>query len=272
ISYPRVTYRDDPWVTVTQISPRGRVDGTSDDDEPLQPESTSNAQGDEDLANCPHDILGFLSSFIQREGVPAELTSVYSFLQKPPSLIYSYAPQPNRHRIRSVQPIATLQEALYHLRSHPIGADLIAYSQLFEMGNDIYYGPRAGGAEYLEYHAVIVESVMLYRGEYVAYCRMSNGVQAGDGGYVSDNTRTSTSPHQFCFLDMWKPEDLASRSTGSGDTQVPTNKQEEMTGTPLCEEMPESHNLDARDQQNPQEQIQSDAHQFVPGGTPEDAE
>ena len=122
--------------------------------------------------------------FIQREGVPAELTSVYSFLQKPPSLIYSYAPQPNRHRIRSVQPIATLQEALYHLRSHPIGADLIAYSQLFEMGNDIYYGPRAGGAEYLEYHAVIVESVMLYRGEYVAYCRMSNGVQAGDGGYV----------------------------------------------------------------------------------------
>ncbi|KAL0685793.1 hypothetical protein Bca4012_052641 [Brassica carinata] len=191
-------------------------------------------------------------AFIQREGVPAELTSVYSFLQKPPSLIYSYAPQPNRHRIRSVQPIATLQEALYHLRSHPIGADLIAYSQLFEMGNDIYYGPRAGGAEYLEYHAVIVESVMLYRGEYVAYCRMSNGVQAGD--------------------DMWKPEDLASRSTGSGDTQVPTNKQEEMTGTPLCEEMPESHNLDARDQQNPQEQIQSDAHQFVPGGTPEDAE
>ncbi|KAF2563840.1 hypothetical protein F2Q70_00018537 [Brassica cretica] len=214
----------------------------------------------------------FRRRFIQREGVPAELTSVYSFLQKPPSLIYSYAPQPNRHRIRSVQPIATLQEALYHLRSHPIGADLIAYSQLFEMGNDIYYGPRAGGAEYLEYHAVIVESVMLYRGEYVAYCRMSNGVQAGDGGYVSDNTRTSTSPHQFCFLDMWKPEDLASRSTGSGDTQVPTNKQEEMTGTPLCEEMPESHNLDARDQQNPQEQIQSDAHQFVPGGTPEDAE
>ena len=36
ISYPRVTYRDDPWVTVTQINPRGRVDGTSDDDEPLQ--------------------------------------------------------------------------------------------------------------------------------------------------------------------------------------------------------------------------------------------
>ncbi|WZZ57573.1 hypothetical protein YC2023_057680 [Brassica napus] len=51
ISYPRVTYRDDPWVTVTQINPRGRVDGTSDDDEPLQPDSTSNAQTVEDLEN-----------------------------------------------------------------------------------------------------------------------------------------------------------------------------------------------------------------------------
>uniref|UniRef100_A0A0D3E2W6 Uncharacterized protein n=1 Tax=Brassica oleracea var. oleracea TaxID=109376 RepID=A0A0D3E2W6_BRAOL len=51
ISYPRVTYRDDLWVTVTQINPRGRVDGTSDDDEPLQPESTSNAEAVEDLEN-----------------------------------------------------------------------------------------------------------------------------------------------------------------------------------------------------------------------------
>ncbi|XP_056853872.1 uncharacterized protein LOC130509768 [Raphanus sativus] len=51
ISYPRVTYRDDPWVTVTQINPRGRLNGSSDDDEPLQPESTSNAQAVEDLAD-----------------------------------------------------------------------------------------------------------------------------------------------------------------------------------------------------------------------------
>ncbi|KAL0715752.1 hypothetical protein Bca4012_065074 [Brassica carinata] len=50
ISYPRVTYRDDPWVTVTQINPRGRVDGTSDN-EPLQPDSTSNVSAVEDLAD-----------------------------------------------------------------------------------------------------------------------------------------------------------------------------------------------------------------------------
>ncbi|XP_048610906.1 uncharacterized protein LOC125585601 [Brassica napus] len=50
ISYPLVTYRDDPWVTVTQINPRGRVDGTSDN-EPLQPDSTSNLSAVEDLAD-----------------------------------------------------------------------------------------------------------------------------------------------------------------------------------------------------------------------------
>ncbi|KAL0801490.1 hypothetical protein Bca101_056666 [Brassica carinata] len=50
ISYPRVTYRDDPWVTVTQINPRGRVDGTSDN-EPLQPDSTSNVSAVEDLGD-----------------------------------------------------------------------------------------------------------------------------------------------------------------------------------------------------------------------------
>ncbi|KAL0734574.1 hypothetical protein Bca4012_010784 [Brassica carinata] len=50
ISYPRVTYRDDPWVTVTQINPRGRVDGTSDN-EPLQPDTTINVSAVEDLAD-----------------------------------------------------------------------------------------------------------------------------------------------------------------------------------------------------------------------------
>ncbi|XP_018458452.1 uncharacterized protein LOC108829286 [Raphanus sativus] len=49
ISYPRVTYRDDPWITVTQINPRGRVNGPSDND-PLQPNSTSNVSAVEDLA------------------------------------------------------------------------------------------------------------------------------------------------------------------------------------------------------------------------------
>ncbi|CAN7125375.1 unnamed protein product [Brassica rapa subsp. narinosa] len=66
---------------------------------------------------------------------------------------------------------------------HPIGADIIEFS-LFRMGNNIYNAPRAEGVDFLVYHAVITESVMLYRGEYVAYCKMSNGVDAGNDGYV----------------------------------------------------------------------------------------
>ncbi|KAF3506434.1 hypothetical protein F2Q69_00006110 [Brassica cretica] len=43
-------YRDDLWVTVTQINPRRRVDGTFDN-EPLQPDSTSNLSAVEDLVD-----------------------------------------------------------------------------------------------------------------------------------------------------------------------------------------------------------------------------
>uniref|UniRef100_A0A0D3D5E2 Uncharacterized protein n=1 Tax=Brassica oleracea var. oleracea TaxID=109376 RepID=A0A0D3D5E2_BRAOL len=50
IRYPRVTYRDDPWIIVMSINPRGRVHGSSDND-PLQPNSTSNVNPVEDLAN-----------------------------------------------------------------------------------------------------------------------------------------------------------------------------------------------------------------------------
>lgn len=119
---------------------------------------------------------------IYKHGVSQEITSLYSCQHKPPSLIY-YTPQLNRNWIRYVEPITTLQDMLYHLRSHPIGADIIEFS-LFRMGNNIYNAPRAEGVDFLVYHAVITESVMLYRGEYVAYCKMSNGVDAGNDGYV----------------------------------------------------------------------------------------
>ncbi|KAF3539896.1 hypothetical protein F2Q69_00020616 [Brassica cretica] len=48
ISYPRITDKDDPWIVVMSINPRGRVDGSSDSD-PLQPNSTSNVSPVEDL-------------------------------------------------------------------------------------------------------------------------------------------------------------------------------------------------------------------------------
>nr|VDD56888.1 unnamed protein product [Brassica oleracea] len=49
-SYPRVTYRDNPWITETLINPRGRVHGSCDN-EPIQPSSTSNVSPVENSEN-----------------------------------------------------------------------------------------------------------------------------------------------------------------------------------------------------------------------------
>ncbi|WZZ77116.1 hypothetical protein YC2023_097688 [Brassica napus] len=50
IKYPRVRNRDDPWVTVTKLNPRGRVQGSSELEDPLQPSTSSNLSAAEDLA------------------------------------------------------------------------------------------------------------------------------------------------------------------------------------------------------------------------------
>ncbi|KAF3556198.1 hypothetical protein F2Q69_00015004 [Brassica cretica] len=60
ISYPRVTYRDDPWITVTLINSRGRVHGSCDN-EPLQPSSTSNVSPVENSENV--ELIVDLSEF-----------------------------------------------------------------------------------------------------------------------------------------------------------------------------------------------------------------
>ncbi|KAF3509209.1 hypothetical protein F2Q69_00009490 [Brassica cretica] len=42
--------RDDPWVTVTRLNPRGRVQGSSELEDPLQPSTSGNLSAAEDLA------------------------------------------------------------------------------------------------------------------------------------------------------------------------------------------------------------------------------
>nr|VDD02754.1 unnamed protein product [Brassica rapa] len=49
IKYPRVRNRDDPWVTVTRLNPRGRVQGSSELEDPLQPSTSDNLSAAEDL-------------------------------------------------------------------------------------------------------------------------------------------------------------------------------------------------------------------------------
>nr|VDD32895.1 unnamed protein product [Brassica oleracea] len=50
IKYPRVRNRDDPWVTVTRLNPRGQVQGSSELEDPLQPSTFGNLSAAEDLA------------------------------------------------------------------------------------------------------------------------------------------------------------------------------------------------------------------------------
>nr|VDD09473.1 unnamed protein product [Brassica oleracea] len=50
IKYPRVRNIDDPWVTVTRLNPRGRVQGSSELEDPLQPSTSGNLSAAEDLA------------------------------------------------------------------------------------------------------------------------------------------------------------------------------------------------------------------------------
>ncbi|KAL0695462.1 hypothetical protein Bca4012_062642 [Brassica carinata] len=50
IKYPRVRNRDDPWVTVTRLNPRGRVQGSSELEDPLQPITSGNLIAAKDVA------------------------------------------------------------------------------------------------------------------------------------------------------------------------------------------------------------------------------
>uniref|UniRef100_A0A0D2ZU06 Uncharacterized protein n=1 Tax=Brassica oleracea var. oleracea TaxID=109376 RepID=A0A0D2ZU06_BRAOL len=50
IKYPRIRNRYDPWVTVTRLNPRGRVQGISELEDPLQPSTSGNLIASEDLA------------------------------------------------------------------------------------------------------------------------------------------------------------------------------------------------------------------------------
>ncbi|KAL0741452.1 hypothetical protein Bca4012_082965 [Brassica carinata] len=61
IKYPRLRNRDDPWVTVTSLHPRGRVHGSSDQQDPLQASTSGNLSALEDLENI--DLVVDLTDF-----------------------------------------------------------------------------------------------------------------------------------------------------------------------------------------------------------------
>ncbi|KAG5394101.1 hypothetical protein IGI04_024064 [Brassica rapa subsp. trilocularis] len=70
IKYPRVRNRDDPWVTVTRLNPRGRVQGSSELEDPLKPSTSGNLSAAEDLAGV--GLVVDLTNFGEKTAVHVE--------------------------------------------------------------------------------------------------------------------------------------------------------------------------------------------------------
>ncbi|KAL0886519.1 hypothetical protein Bca101_010502 [Brassica carinata] len=70
IKYPRVRNKDDPWVTVTRLNPRGRVQGSSELEDPLQPITSGNLSAAEDVAEG--GLVVDFTDFVEEAVVHAE--------------------------------------------------------------------------------------------------------------------------------------------------------------------------------------------------------
>uniref|UniRef100_A0A0D3EAM0 Uncharacterized protein n=1 Tax=Brassica oleracea var. oleracea TaxID=109376 RepID=A0A0D3EAM0_BRAOL len=67
---PRVRKKDDPWVTVTRLNPRGRVQGSSELEDPLQLSTSDNLSAAEDLVGV--DLVVDLTDFGEEAVVHVE--------------------------------------------------------------------------------------------------------------------------------------------------------------------------------------------------------
>lgn len=86
--------------------------------------------------------------------------------------------------------IPSLWEALRYLPRGPISADIVTYSELFNIGDGIYRGPTTDNSTFLGYHACSIGSIMIVNGELVAVCKLSNGPDVGMFGYVKISLST----------------------------------------------------------------------------------
>lgn len=132
---------------------------------------------------------------IQKYGVPREYCTVFNCTDyQPPSA--EEPPRMNKRKLIGVRRISTLKEALEELKNQPVGADLIDYTGLHTPGKRVYYGPYTKNflSIFYTYHSVIMETLEIVDGELCAVCKMSNGEDSGDGGYVYVSLRTVYMP------------------------------------------------------------------------------
>ncbi|CAA7034664.1 unnamed protein product [Microthlaspi erraticum] len=215
--------------------------------------------GKDHSAKIGHRCYGYLVEFalrhIQIHGVPREIMPLFRCDVTPPIPLDIPLPIRFNERIRAVRRLETLEEALFYLPNHPIGADVIVYPELFEAGTTIYHGPGSPKKTgFLGYHAVIIESVFQLLGDLVAVCRMSNGDEVAHCGYayVSLTTmymivgldacqepyvrKTPKPMHllsNFVILEMHKNSEKSQEDSsiiGTGDVQSPIINQDVRTG------------------------------------------
>ncbi|KAF2614014.1 hypothetical protein F2Q70_00012816 [Brassica cretica] len=82
IKYLRVRNRDDPWVIVTRLNPGGRVQGSSELEDPLQPSTSGNLSAAEDLGGV--GLVVDLTDFGEEAAVHIEDEPVIGEFNKDP--------------------------------------------------------------------------------------------------------------------------------------------------------------------------------------------
>ncbi|CAH2058862.1 unnamed protein product [Thlaspi arvense] len=84
--------------------------------------------------------------------------------------------------------LKTIDEALLHLKKHPIGAAmpifLPEYKEIGDNGELIYRGPVSQNSKFHSMHAVSLMEVGEENGESYVLARTSHGKNFGDGGYI----------------------------------------------------------------------------------------
>ncbi|CAH8366451.1 unnamed protein product [Eruca vesicaria subsp. sativa] len=120
--------------------------------------------------------------FVLDGGIPTEAHWKYEGCRKPPAY---RLPKDQAHvHIASVQRFPSVDEMLYHLQFHPIGASLALFLPDYStVRKGIYRGPTSNESVFKALHAVSIYGIEVVNGETIALVKSTHGEELGDGGY-----------------------------------------------------------------------------------------
>ncbi|XP_056856963.1 uncharacterized protein LOC130506343 isoform X2 [Raphanus sativus] len=143
---------------------------------------------------CYESTMARALAHIAKEGIPDECPEdcIFNCCESPPT-------SAKKTYIKHFLTFKTLEKALAHLHIQPIGASLVVFSDLAKPTEDIYYGPLSKKSVFVGYHGVDIVAIEIFRGELVALCKMSNGTEVANQGYVRVSLRVMYMPI-FCDI------------------------------------------------------------------------